>query len=65
MLARALWLKILGYKGPCGELLEKLYASVLNELEIIGRLMVEPNPVEAKKSRLGNARSAHQGYGFP
>jgi hypothetical protein len=39
-----LWLKILGYKGPCEELLEKLYASVLNELEIIGRLMGGAQP---------------------
>jgi hypothetical protein len=39
-----LWLKILGYKGPSEELLEKLYASLLNELEIIGRLMGGAQP---------------------
>jgi len=39
-----LWLKILGYKGPSEELLEKLYVSLLNELEIIGRLMGGAQP---------------------
>ena len=35
----AMWLKILGHKGPCEDLLEKLYGSMLKELEIIGQLM--------------------------
>jgi hypothetical protein len=44
-----LWLKILGYKGSSEELLEKLYASVLNELEIIGRLMGGSEPNEGQE----------------
>lgn len=34
-----LWLKTLGYKGLSESNLERLYASLLNELEIIGKLM--------------------------
>jgi hypothetical protein len=41
-----LWLKILGYKGPTEKLLERLYDSLLNELEIIGRLMSGAQPKE-------------------
>jgi len=41
-----MWLKILGYKGPYDELLEKLYGSMLKELEIIGRLMGGIQPKE-------------------
>ena len=35
----AMWLKVLGHKGPYDDLLEKLYSSMLKELEIIGKLM--------------------------
>jgi len=41
-----MWLKILGYKGAYDELLEKLYGSMLKELEIIGRLMGGGQPKE-------------------
>jgi len=44
-----LWLKILGYKGSSEELLEKLYISLLNELEIIDRLMGRTQPREKQK----------------
>lgn len=41
-----MWLRILGYKGPYDALLEKLYGSMLKELEIIGRLMGGRQPKE-------------------
>jgi len=39
-------MNILGCKGPNEELLDKTYRSVLNELEIIGRLMGGVQPSE-------------------
>jgi len=44
-----MWLKILGHKGPYDELLERLYGSMLKELEIIGRLMGGGQPAEEEK----------------
>jgi hypothetical protein len=42
----AMWLKILGHKGSYEDLLEQLYGSMLNELEIIGKLMGGSQPKE-------------------
>jgi hypothetical protein len=40
------WLKVLGYKGNINSLLDRLYDSLANEIEMLKKLMAEGAPSE-------------------
>jgi hypothetical protein len=42
----AAWLKVLGYEGDIDSLLDELYASLANEIELLKKLMAEGAVVE-------------------